>query len=104
MEGSSEFTGVHDGAAYYFSSKENLEAFKATPEHFVPAFGGFCAYGVSVGKRFDGDPHFWTITGDKLYVNLNGEISQKFKADVAGAIRKADVNWKKIEHKPVGDL
>ncbi|MBY0399167.1 hypothetical protein K2X89_02655 [Myxococcota bacterium] len=103
-EGSAEFSAVHDGATYYLSSKKNLDLFQADAAHYAPAFGGFCAYGVSVGKKFDGDPRFWTVSGNKLYLNLNGEISKKFKNDVPGAIAKADKSWKKIEHTPVGKL
>jgi YHS domain-containing protein len=104
QEGSAQFSAVHDGATFYFTSQKNLDSFKADPAHYAPAFGGFCAYGVSVGKKFDGDPRFWTVSGNKLYVNLNGEISKKFKEDVAGSIAKAETQWKTIEHKPVGSL
>ena len=31
-------------------------AFKQDPDRYVPQYGGFCAFGVSVGKKFDGDP------------------------------------------------
>lgn len=103
-EGSAEFTAVHDGAAYYFASQKNLDTFQGDPARYAPAFGGFCAYGVSVGKKFDGDPRFWTVAGDKLYVNLNAAISEKFQKDVSGAISKAETSWNTIEHEPVGDL
>jgi hypothetical protein len=95
---------VHEGATYYFASKQSRAAFEARPQRYAPAFGGFCAFGVSVGKKFDGSPLFWTVSGDRLYLNLNRDISQKFKADVAGNIAKAQANWKKIEHTPVGEL
>jgi YHS domain-containing protein len=103
-EGDPQFAAVHDGATYYFASKQSLDAFKANPARYVPAYGGFCAYGVSVGKKFDGNPRYWTIWRDRLYLNLNQEIAEKFAQDVAGSIAKADEQWQSIEHRPVEDL
>jgi len=103
-EGSAEFATVYDGATYYFVSQQNLDAFKADSARYAPAFGGFCAFGVSVGKKFDGDPRFWTISGNRLFLNLNQQIAEKFKKDVAGSVAKAEQQWRTIEHSPVGAL
>lgn len=102
--GSAEHAAVHDGVAYYFASDANRKAFEADPARFAPAYGGFCAYGVSVGKKFDGDPRFWTVSGGRLFLNLDREISEKFAKDVAGNVAKADGQWQKIEHRAAGDL
>ena len=104
VEGDAEFAAVHDDATYYFASRQNLETFQSNPARYVPAFGGFCAYGVSGGKKFDGDPRFWTVSANRLYLNLNAAIAEKFKKDVAGSIAKAEQRWQKIEHTAVGDL
>lgn len=95
---------VHDGAAYRFSSAEHRAAFEAEPARYLPAYGGFCAYGVAVGKKFDGDPHFWRIEDGRLYLNLNREIYETFLADVDGNVAKADDNWVEIEHTAARDL
>lgn len=95
---------VHDGAAYRFSSEEHRAAFEADPARYLPAYGGFCAYGVAVGKKFDGDPHFWRIEDDRLYLNLNREINETFLEDVDGNIAQADDNWVEIEHTAARDL
>lgn len=104
VRGSAEFAAVHDGAAYQFSNAANLAAFEKAPEKYAPAFGGFCAYGASVGKKFDGDPYFWEIHAGRLYLNLNAEIQKAFEKDVPGAIAKAETKWRQIEHRAVGDL
>jgi hypothetical protein len=59
---------------------------------------------VAVGKKFDGDPRYWTVSGDRLYLNLNREIFEQFNEDVEGNITKAEKSWEKIEHEPVADL
>ena len=56
LRGNGNFVATHDGATYQFSNKRNLQAFQADPAKYTPAFNGYCAFGVSVGKKFIGDP------------------------------------------------
>ncbi|WP_282605835.1 YHS domain-containing (seleno)protein [Pelagibius sp. Alg239-R121] len=102
--GSDKLVHVYQGAAYRFSKQEHLESFKKNPARYTPQFGGFCAYGVSVGKKFDGDPQLWKIENDKLYVNLNEEIYETFLEDLDDNIDKAVSNWTDIEHTAAKDL
>ncbi|AAV96211.1 YHS domain-containing protein [Ruegeria pomeroyi] len=103
-EGSAAHTAVHDGVAYYFASEKNLKAFQANPDHYSVQNGGFCTFGVSVGKKFDGDPNYAAVVDGKLYVFLNEEIYKMFEKDKAGTISKAAANWTKIEHTAAKDL
>lgn len=98
IEGEAKFTAVHNGAAYYFSSKANLDAFNKNPDKYVPQNGGFCTFGVSVGKKFDGDPQYASIEDGKLYVFLNEDIFKMFLKDKQGTIKKAEKQWNRIEH------
>lgn len=93
VQGDASFAHIHNEATYRFSTEENLAAFKADPGKYEPAYGGYCAYGVSVGAKFDGDPRYWKIVDGKLYLNLNAGIQQAWLKDVPGAIKKADANW-----------
>ena len=102
--GSAAHAAVHEGATYYFASAEHRRAFEAEPERYAPAYGGFCAFGVSVAKKFDGDPRYWKIADGRLFLNLNAEIARQFSEDVAGAVTKADGNWQRIASLPVEDL
>ena len=102
--GSDKFVHIHEGAAYRFSTEAHLAAFKKNPGKYTPQFGGFCAYGVSVGKKFDGDPTLWKIEGGKLYLNLNEDIYKTFLQDVDGNIDKAEDKWTGIEHTAARDL
>ncbi len=94
--GTADHSVQYQGATYRFASRENLRRFEQSPERYLPQYGGFCAYGVSVGAKFDGDPLVWRVVDGKLYLNLNNDIQQAWNADVAGAIGKADGNWPKI--------
>jgi YHS domain-containing protein len=102
--GSAEFSAVYEDATYRFASEENLDAFEADPAKYVPAYGGFCAYGVAVGKKFDGDPRFWKVVDGRLYLNLNGDIQAKWTEDIPGNIVEANANWAEIRSVAVGDL
>lgn len=98
IDGSARYTGVHDHVAYYFSSEDNMNSFNKNPNKYIPQNGGYCTYGVSVGKKFDGDPRYSAIENGKLYVFLNEEIFNAFQKDRSGTIAKAATNWKKIKH------
>lgn len=104
LDGQASYTAVHDGVAYYFTSEDNKSAFEDAPKRYVPQHGGFCTFGVSVGKKFDGDPSFSAVIDDKLYVFLNEEIFKMFQKDKAGTIAKANQQWKKIEHTAASKL
>jgi len=95
---------AHNGGTYRFASQANLDAFKANPSKYEPAYGGFCAYGAALGKKFDGDPRFWKIVDGKLYLNLNGNIQAEWSKDIAGNIAKADTNWGRIRRLAVAKL
>ncbi|KGM88112.1 hypothetical protein rosmuc_01806 [Roseovarius mucosus DSM 17069] len=102
--GSAKFTTVHDGVSYYFTSAKHQKSFEANPSKYIPQNGGFCTYGVSVGKKFDGDPSFASVVDGKLYVFLNEDIYNLYLKDQAGTIHKAEENWKKIQHTAAKDL
>lgn len=104
IDGTAEFTAVHDDVAYYFASRSNMDKFKRNPTAFVPQQGGFCTFGVSVGKKFDGDPKFADVRNGKLYVFLNEEIFRMYQKDKDGVIAKAEENWKKIRSTPATTL
>lgn len=104
VEGAAAHTATHDGVAYYFASAENKAEFEADPTAYLPQNGGFCTFGVSVGKKFDGDPSYAAIIDQKLYVFLNEEIFAAFNKDRTGTIAKAAMNWPTIRSTAVEDL
>ena len=94
----------HDGVTYLFSSASNKKAFDANPEKYLPAYGGWCAFGVSVGKKFVSDPEAWKIVDGKLYLNLDKNIQKDWLKDVPGRINKANANWSNIKNTPASEL
>lgn len=104
IDGTAQYTSVYEGVAYYFSTQDNLALFEQNPSKYIPENGGFCTYGVSVGKKFDGDPRYSAIVDGKLYVFLNEEVFQAFQQDRQGTIAKAEENWARIQHIAAADL
>lgn len=103
-KGNGHNVSVHDGVTYLFANAKNLKAFEANPEKYLPAYGGYCAFGVSVGKKFVSDPEAWKIVDGRLYLNLDKNIQSDWLKDVPGRIKSADANWPKIKNKAPAEL
>ncbi|HEU0074168.1 MAG TPA: YHS domain-containing (seleno)protein [Dehalococcoidia bacterium] len=72
-------------------------AFEAESEKYVPAYGGYCAYGLAVaGKRFPVAIDTWQIVDGRLMLNKNAGVREKFDADRADMVAKADANWQSL--------
>jgi YHS domain-containing protein len=91
--GVDKYTDRWNGAAYRFVSAENLERFKADPEKYVPQYGGYCAYAMSINRIADIDPARWAIVQGKLYLNNNRVSYGLWALDKSGNIAAADRNW-----------
>lgn len=104
LRGNGNHVAVHDGVTYLFASESNKEAFAAAPDKYLPAYGGYCAFGVSVGKKFVGDPDVWKIVGDRLYLNLDVGIQETWLEDMPGNIKKANSRWPGIRDRSPSEL
>ncbi|MEM7427686.1 MAG: YHS domain-containing (seleno)protein [Pseudomonadota bacterium] len=102
--GNWKITATHNGATYRFASKENKEKFLTDPAKFVPAYGGYCAFGTAMGFKFDGDPNVWKIVDNKLYLNLSTGIQTRWEGKVTEFITSANGNWKTIKDKAPAEL
>lgn len=85
-----------NGATWQFSSQANLEAFKANPAKYAPAYGGYCAWAMAQGYTASTVPQAWDIKDGKLYLNYDLSIRKKWRRDIPGHIRKGDANWPKV--------
>jgi YHS domain-containing protein len=92
-KGSNKFSSAYNGAIYHFSSADNRDLFKADPSKYAPQYGGFCAFGVTMNKKFDTDPAAWHIREGKLFLNLNKDVQKKWLTDIPGYIETAQINW-----------
>ena len=104
VKGSPNFSHKSGDATYHFASAKHRELFAKEPAKYAPQFGGYCAMGTAMGKKFDVDPTAWRIVDGKLYLNLNKDVQEKWLSDVSGHLKKADANWPEIKDKSAAQL
>jgi hypothetical protein len=88
---------------FHFSTTKNRDLFIAEPEKYLPAYGGFCSWGVSgedmwttynLGPK--SDPDVWKIINGRLYLFMYilpqqyFMDSDKLVANIANADRRWD--------------
>ena len=96
--GASRYTAVHNDAIYRFSTAKNRDLFNANPDKYAPQYGGFCAYGMTFGKKFEIDGKAFEVVDGKLYVNKNPSVYQAWKKNVPTHIVEADGSWPEVEN------
>lgn len=99
-EGSADFASTYNGVDYHFVSASAKRLFDRSPEKFIPAYGGWCAYGMAVEDKFPIDPTNFKIVDGRLMVflrNVNVDALAKWRqGDEKTQVVKADTHWKKV--------
>ncbi|AMJ60400.1 YHS domain-containing (seleno)protein [Bosea sp. PAMC 26642] len=91
--GKAEFSVRHGGAVWRFASAEHKALFEADPARYLPAYGGFCAYGTSRGYLVKIDPEAWSIVDGRLYLNYDRAVQKTWSAKTSVYINQADAKW-----------
>jgi YHS domain-containing protein len=97
VKGTSEFTATYKNAIYNFVSSENRDEFRSNPSAYAPQYGGYCAFGVAMGKKFETDPLAWKVEGGKLYLNLDKSVQKRWLENTQEFIQDANSNWTTIK-------
>lgn len=100
LEGNSNKNYTYLGVMYWFANDSNLNKFKADPEKYEPAYGGWCAYAMGeTGEKVKVDPETFKIVNGKLYLFYNfwgNNTLTDWNKNEKSLQSKADQNWKKI--------
>jgi len=100
MKGKSKFKVEYLGADWYFSSAKNKKLFEEDPDKYRPQYNGHCAWAVAENQsKAPGDPKYWKIVDDKLYLNYNKEVQSRWFKDIPGFIELADKYWPEVSEK-----
>jgi YHS domain-containing protein len=91
--GSAQFQSVHEGVTFRFASAEHKALFDASPQKFLPQFGGFCANGIVYGIPWGGDADTWLMLDGKLFIFGGQGSKDAFLLDVPGNRALADRFW-----------
>ena len=100
VRGKPEFASTHNDVTYHFVSADAKKAFDADPEKYIPAFGGWCAFGMAVSDKFPVDPTNFKIVDGRLLLflrNKNVDALELWnKAEKRELIKKAEAHWAKV--------
>ena len=88
------------GVTYRFASAENLERFKTDPERYIPQYGGYCAFAMSINRIADIDPARWAIVDGKLYLNKNLVSFGLWSVNTRQKIASGDQYWMVFPKRP----
>lgn len=103
QKGLKEYKTTYEGLAYYFTSEEQKQTFEANPEKYLPQYGGYCAFGISVGAKFRVDPNKFIVKDGKYYLYLYDLEVDAQQLWLAGnhkeLVRQANTNWSKLSKK-----
>jgi len=97
VKGSSERTVEYQDATFHFSSEANKKKFLQDPKRYIPAYGGYCALGVSNGYKDDMHPEAFSILEGRLYFNLRPDIHRYWKRNHEHFIARADAKWPQLK-------
>ena len=100
VKGTTQYTATYEGNTYRFASAAHRDAFNAAPAKYVPAYGGYCAYGVSRGYKVKVDPEAFTVVDGRLYLNYDKGVQGRWLKDIPGYVAKADANWPGLKDQP----
>ena len=93
----SQFTSTHGGKLYHFASEEAKQEFDKNPDKYVPAYGGLCAFGMSIEKEFEACPTNFKIIDGKLHLFLKNDDTDALtlwnKEDEAKCLANANRHW-----------
>ena len=91
--GVEDFEASQAGAVWRFRNEGNRASFVAHPEVYGPQFGGYDPIDVARGVTVAGNPRFWLISGQRLYLFSREQSRDAFAADPEHVLRAANARW-----------
>lgn len=103
IKGEKQWSVLHRGMTFRFANPQNRAKFLEDPAHYMPLFGGWCAYAMLDGERVDIDPKSFKIVDGKLllfYDGVWGDTQDKWnqlasKSSDRDLVMKAQDEWRK---------
>ncbi|WP_375411645.1 YHS domain-containing (seleno)protein [uncultured Bradyrhizobium sp.] len=93
MVGQPGFELSEAGAVWRFRNEGNRAFFTAHPEIYGPQFGGYDPTDVARGIAYPGNPRFWLISGQRLFLFGRAESRDAFAVDPVRVLREARQRW-----------
>ena len=97
VKGKSQFEYRWQDARWRFVSEEHMKLFTSNPEQYAPRFGGYCAEGMTLGRKASIDPQAWLIIEGELYLNYSIEVRDIMARNPSKTIEDADLIWESLQ-------
>ena len=92
-----ELEASQEGVVWRFHNEGNRASFLAHPEVYGPQFGGYDPVDVARGVTVAGNPLFWVVVGERLYLFGFETNRAAFAADPQSFLAKARTCWPVLE-------
>jgi hypothetical protein len=97
MIGLPEFEASDAGVVWRFRNEGNRASFVAHPDIYGPRFGGYDPVDLARGVTVAGNPRFWLVSGERLYLFGREENRDAFAADAEHLLQQANSRWPALE-------
>jgi hypothetical protein len=97
VTGLPDFEASESGAVWRFRNASNRAAFVAHPDVYGPQFGGYDPIDLARGVTFAGNPRFWLVLRERLYLFGREASRDAFAADPVAVLREANQRWPELQ-------
>ncbi len=87
---------TYKGGVYQFANVANKNEFLAHPDHYMPAYGGFCAIAMTEGSTVDAHPESYIIQDSRLLMFYATKFLGFFLVDTRRQWRAKPAEFLKI--------
>ncbi|WP_424591853.1 YHS domain-containing (seleno)protein [Bradyrhizobium sp.] len=93
IQGLPDFEASEAGVVWRFRNEGNRASFVAHPEIYGPQFGGYDPVDLGRGVTYAGNPRFWLVIGQRLYLFGREENRDAFATDPSRFLEDANARW-----------
>jgi len=97
VRGLPDFEAMQGGAVWRFHNEGNRASFMANPEIYGPRFGGYDPVELVRGVTLAGNPMFWVISEQRLYLFNREANRDAFAAEPQRFLPQASTRWPELE-------
>lgn len=97
LQGSANISTAWRGKQYHFVSEENRGLFEANPRAYIPGFDGYCVVSLSNGNKTRGDPRYFVIIGQRVYLVKSEARKAELLAHPREILMKAKEYWIEVD-------
>jgi hypothetical protein len=95
--GLADFEASEAGAVWRFRNESDRASFVAHPDIYGPQYGGYDPIDLARGVTVAGNPRFWLVSGQRLYLFGREQTRDAFAADPSRVLQSANLRWPELE-------